>query len=214
MMAGNSALCCWKAILMFYTSTTGFVSRRSGLFWHSDVRPNNWKQWRRRTAVEENKHYWLIDCYAFPRKIFDCIAETVAVFGKLLQSGYRGQLCLLNNHLKSLGLEIIIISSFLLNNNITAWKVSKYGVFSSPYFPVFSPSTGKYGPKKTHIWTLFTQCMRNLWELKLKLDCLFLAIFCKKSSLARWKLTPKCEHSSEDTSFDVRKYVVVKVTGN
>ena len=58
-MAGNSALCCWKAILMFYVSTTGFVSRRSGLFWHSDVRPNNWKQWRRRTAVEENKHYWL-----------------------------------------------------------------------------------------------------------------------------------------------------------
>ena len=25
----------------------------------------------------------------------------------------------------------------------TAWEVSKYGVFSSPYFPVFSPNTGK-----------------------------------------------------------------------
>ena len=32
---------------------------------------------------------------------------------------------------------------------ITAWKVSKYGVFSGPYFPVFSPNTGKYGPEKT-----------------------------------------------------------------
>ena len=48
----------------------------------------------------------------------------------------------------------IIFSSFN-----TAWKVSKYGVFSGPYFPtfrlnterygVFSPKAGKYGPEKT-----------------------------------------------------------------
>ena len=31
----------------------------------------------------------------------------------------------------------------------TAWKVSKYGVFSGPYIPVFGPNTGKYGPEKT-----------------------------------------------------------------
>ena len=31
----------------------------------------------------------------------------------------------------------------------TAWKVSKYGVFSGPCFPVFSPNAGKYGPEKT-----------------------------------------------------------------
>ena len=30
-----------------------------------------------------------------------------------------------------------------------AWKVSKYGVTSGPYFPVFSPNTGKYGPEIT-----------------------------------------------------------------
>ena len=35
----------------------------------------------------------------------------------------------------------------------TAWKVSKYGVFSGPYFPafglsVFSPNAGKYRPEK------------------------------------------------------------------
>ena len=29
------------------------------------------------------------------------------------------------------------------------WKVSKYGVFSGQYFPVSSPSAGKYGPEKT-----------------------------------------------------------------
>ena len=28
-------------------------------------------------------------------------------------------------------------------------KVSKYGVFSGPYFPVFSLNSGKYGPGKT-----------------------------------------------------------------
>ena len=31
----------------------------------------------------------------------------------------------------------------------TAWKASKYGVFSGGYFPVFSPNTGKYRTKKT-----------------------------------------------------------------
>ena len=37
----------------------------------------------------------------------------------------------------------------ILDNYITAQKVSKYGVFSGPYFVVFSPNTGKYGPVKT-----------------------------------------------------------------
>ena len=27
--------------------------------------------------------------------------------------------------------------------------MSKYGVFSGPYFPVFSPNAGKYGPEKS-----------------------------------------------------------------
>ena len=31
----------------------------------------------------------------------------------------------------------------------TAWKVSKYGVISGPYFPVLRPNTGKYGPEVT-----------------------------------------------------------------
>ena len=32
----------------------------------------------------------------------------------------------------------------------TAWKVSKYGVFSCPYFSIFGLNTGKYGPEKLH----------------------------------------------------------------
>ena len=42
------------------------------------------------------------------------------------------------------------------NDTSSAWKVSKYEVFSGPYFLVFglvflvsSPNTGKYGPEKT-----------------------------------------------------------------
>ena len=31
----------------------------------------------------------------------------------------------------------------------TAWKLSKYGVISIPYFPVFSQNTGKYEPEIT-----------------------------------------------------------------
>ena len=39
-------------------------------------------------------------------------------------------------------------ASFLKLGDIlhTAWK---YGAFSNPYFPVFSPKYGKYGPGKT-----------------------------------------------------------------
>ena len=34
-------------------------------------------------------------------------------------------------------------------HHVTAWKVSKYGVISGPYFPVFGLNTGKYGPEIT-----------------------------------------------------------------
>ena len=37
----------------------------------------------------------------------------------------------------------------------TARKVSKYGVFSGPYFPVFSPNTGKYGPDTPYLDTFY-----------------------------------------------------------
>ena len=38
---------------------------------------------------------------------------------------------------------------------INVWKVSKYGVFSGPYFPACGLNTDQ---KKLRIWTLFTQC--------------------------------------------------------
>ena len=41
---------------------------------------------------------------------------------------------------------------------LTTWKVSKYGVFPGPYFPVFGLNMGKTDQKKLRIWSLFTQC--------------------------------------------------------
>ena len=38
---------------------------------------------------------------------------------------------------------------FQVSSIVTASKLSKYGVISGPYFPVFSPNTGKYGPEIT-----------------------------------------------------------------
>ena len=40
----------------------------------------------------------------------------------------------------------------------TAWKLSKYGVFSGSYFPVFGLNTGKYGPEET----LYLNIIRTL----------------------------------------------------
>ena len=41
---------------------------------------------------------------------------------------------------------------------LTAWKVSKYVVFSGPYFPAFGLNTDQ---KKLRIWTLFTQSLNQ-----------------------------------------------------
>ena len=54
-------------------------------------------------------------------------------------------------------------SWFCQLKNITAWKVSIFGVFPVHIFPdlhwIFSPSAGKCGPEKLPIRTLFTQCI-------------------------------------------------------
>ena len=42
----------------------------------------------------------------------------------------------------------LILTLSLRNNASTAWKVSKYGVISGPYFPVFGLNT-EYGPEIT-----------------------------------------------------------------
>ena len=39
--------------------------------------------------------------------------------------------------------------------NLTVQKMSQYGVFSGPYFPVFGLNTGKYEPEKAPNLDLF-----------------------------------------------------------
>ena len=66
----------------------------------------------------------------------------------------------------------------------TAWKVSKYGVFSGPYFPafelntpylsVFSSNAGKYGPEKTSYLVTFHAVWVMLSYVELFLPLLFL----------------------------------------
>ena len=55
--------------------------------------------------------------------------------------------------------------------------MSKYGVFSGPYFPVFGLNTGKYRPEKTPYLNTFTQCVSVLIVLQV-----ILKIHANKSS--------------------------------
>ena len=52
----------------------------------------------------------------------------------------------------------IRINSYIYH---TAWRESKYGVFSGFYFPVLSPNKRKYGPEKLRIGTLVAQCYQS-----------------------------------------------------
>ena len=42
--------------------------------------------------------------------------------------------------------------------------MSKYGVFSGPCFPVFSPNTGKYRPEETPYLDTFHAMIENNWQ--------------------------------------------------
>ena len=53
----------------------------------------------------------------------------------------------------------LMFEKILLRIIITAWKVSKYGVFSGPYFPGFGLNTDQ---KTLCIWTPFTQCLLHI----------------------------------------------------
>ena len=50
-------------------------------------------------------------------------------------------------------------------DHYTASKVSKYGIFSGPYFPVFSLNTGKCSSEKTSYWDTTLCCSVFLIKL-------------------------------------------------
>ena len=46
-------------------------------------------------------------------------------------------------------ITLVTDNAHIIDITLTAWKVSKHGVTSGPYFSVFGPNTGKYGPEIT-----------------------------------------------------------------
>ena len=50
----------------------------------------------------------------------------------------------------------------------TASKVSKYGVFSGPYFPAFGLNTGKYRPEKTTYLYIFHAVLELMYAKKFR----------------------------------------------
>ena len=54
------------------------------------------------------------------------------------------------------GITLYWYEWIVVDGKLIAWKLSKYGVFSSPFFPVFGPNTGKYGPEKNSVLGRFS----------------------------------------------------------
>ena len=58
-----------------------------------------------------------------------------------------------------------------LEKTLTPVKVSKYGVFSGPYFPVFGLNTGKYGSEKTPYLDTFHAVLVSEKSFHSALEC-------------------------------------------
>ena len=75
----------------------------------------------------------------------------------------------------------------------TEWKVSKYGVLSGPYFPVFSPGAGKCRPEKTPYLDTFHALEYPStyfhWTLMLVLTCQSLSYKTEKNFQINFYLT-------------------------
>ena len=60
---------------------------------------------------------------------------------------------------------------------LTAWKVSKYRVSSGPYFPIFSPNTGKCEPGKNSAFWHFSRSdwlkLYNKMDLSIRLRIIY-----------------------------------------
>ena len=100
----------------------------------------------------------------------------------------------------------ICTGSHVLN---TAWKVSKYGVFSGPYFPhsdwirrntpylfVFSPNAGKCGPEKT-------QYLDTFHAVRIRLQIGNTQIYCRQNNQVIKPIRMKkhgCKYFMEETN--------------
>ena len=90
-----------------------------------------------------------------------------------------------NHHVPHLSTEQLFKLFWAKN---TAWKVSKYGIFSGLYFPAISPNTRKYWPGKTSFLDTF-HALKN-------------GIITRKYSDVR-PLMPECEGVSWSKQGDI-----------
>ena len=93
-----------------------------------------------------------------------------AIFSNIAACNHGRDVCL--NSVQKFRFLIINLNkssvSFGFVQTYTAWKLSKYGVFSGPYFTVFSPNTGKYGPEKTlYLDTFSCSATKDISKIKL-----------------------------------------------
>ena len=80
--------------------------------------------------------------------------------------------------------------------------MSKYGVSSGPYFPVFGLNAGKYEPEITPHWdTFYAMRMRNHTDYFLSL-------------VTSVRQCPRPEFLSENNRFGIESYYIRKVKGN
>ena len=77
--------------------------------------------------------------------------------------------------------------------------MSKYGVFSGPYFPVFGLNTGKYGPEKTPYLDTFHAVKVN-WKRK---HAPYTVISLIKANLI--EMTTKNTSSTESLNWNKRR---------
>ena len=71
-----------------------------------------------------------------------------------------------------------------------AWKASKYGVFSGPYFPVFNPNTGKCGPEISLSQYQITKSTVSVTQIKNLTRILTLSVLMKRSGTRSIVNTP------------------------
>ena len=86
--------------------------------------------------------------------------------------------------------------------------MSKYGVISGPYFPVFSPNTGKYGPEITPYLETFHAVSDSELESQQAVNTVFETIegsknFCKLL-LDEIHIKPATGYMLQITLFDFR----------
>ena len=88
----------------------------------------------------------------------------------------------------------IMTKIFKFSDNATAWKVPKYGVFSGPYFPVFSPNAGKYRPEKNFVFKHSSRSVliinptlgAKVWALFLENLRQSMSLYNFKESIKKW----------------------------